>query len=188
MRNKIASFIISIAIVSSLCFPSIVLASSEEHKTPQDFSASLSVIQLSVLNEQNGNSDRWRSIDEDFMGVITDSTWDDINGGSFTMHNFTNYEQTLLADGTVDIIGTVHGTAQITTENGVLNLVTNGKINGNIPFGAMITTKWNSIGGTGAFAETHANGDISGSFSWLSLYQNPPQPPSGEMSLTGKYK
>lgn len=162
---------------------SLAPASTAEAKQPTDFTATIRFKQVRVVNQQQGESDRHRTVEEEFVGKVTRSTWPEMLGARVKIHNFTNYEMVPGArPDTFHINGTVHSTIEIIKRGGTLTIKANGKIEGTIPSGAHIHMNFNSIAGTGSFADAHARGKLDGRFTWLTT------PPSGIAHLTGQYQ
>lgn len=151
---------------------------------PQDLSITIYLEQSKVENIQQGGSDRYRTTMEEFTGAVTASNWGGIPVNSLvSMSNFTNYEFVPGAiPGTFDIDGTAHSIMTITTPTGSITIEGDGKIKGNIPFGAVITMNVNSNGSTGSLASNHVNGKLDATFRWTT------SPPSGTATLTGEYQ
>ncbi len=153
---------------------------------PEDFTATVSLMQIAVTNTPHGASDRYRSSDEEFIGTVVSSSWPGINGAAVYMHNFTNFELVPITEGpyagTFNVRGTLHARIEFVTGDGILNLVANGKLEGNLPCGAAMTMNFASNGGSGALAGVQSNGKLAGDFTWLTW------PPSGSVVLTGKYR
>ncbi|MCF7940412.1 MAG: hypothetical protein K9M84_02265 [Spirochaetia bacterium] len=142
------------------------------------FTATVALEQVSADTQAVGMSSHFRTNDEVLTGVVTTSDWESLQGARVSMMNFTNFSMEPLANGTFTVSGTNHSTIELFMPSETLTIKANGRIEGNIPFGAAVDMNWSSTGGS----DTIAKGSLSGMFVWYTA------PPSGTIELKGFYR
>lgn len=161
------SLVLSLALLVVL-FASLGMAPAApriDTAKPQAFNANLQVFPIGdTVNVPHGNSDRWRTINEHYVGGI----FGDING-AVLMSITTNFVETGLVG---PFSGPFHATIDINDANGngTMSVNITGKIDGvkadfGPPYGiaiayATISGQFNSTGATGSLAGKHINGTL----------------------------
>lgn len=158
---------------------SLVETESSENWIPFTAVVEVTQVPFSAVTAPNGKGGRYKTTGEILKGNVVSSDWEVLAGAQLEMDNTTDFRMIPEANGTFSIDGTNHSKITVSAADGsVMYMNANGKISGNLPFGAELDMNFNTMKSSGS----QAIGSLSGAFVWYTL------PPSGTIILSGYWK